>query len=100
LLKPGYDESVKECSPGQLLVDEVARQCIQEGLTEFDFLGPDMPWKREWASESRQHTRLYIFRNSAYGRFLRNYKFSWSRQVKHALSRLVDRGADGGPRLG
>ncbi|HEX8597883.1 MAG TPA: GNAT family N-acetyltransferase [Chloroflexia bacterium] len=93
LLKPGYDESVKECSPGQLLMDEVVKQCIEDGLTEFDFLGPDMTWKRDWASDSRQHTRLYIFRDSPYGRFLRNYKFNWSRQVKHAITWLVDSGA-------
>jgi hypothetical protein len=100
LLKPGYDESVKECSPGQLLMDEVVKQCIADGLAEFDFLGPDMTWKRDWASDTRQHTRLYIFRDGAYGRFLRNYRFKWSRQVKHAITWLVESGAGIGFGLG
>jgi CelD/BcsL family acetyltransferase involved in cellulose biosynthesis len=93
LLKPGYDEHVKECSPGQLLMDEVVRDCIEGGLSEFDFLGPDMTWKRDWARESRPHTRLYIFRDGPYGRFLRNYKFRWTRQVKHVISALMGLGA-------
>lgn len=100
LLKPGYDESVKECSPGQLLMDEVVRECIADGLTEFDFLGPDMPWKRDWASESRQHTRLYIFRDSPYGHFLHNYKFRWSKQVKHMVTWWVEFGPGLGFGLG
>ncbi|HVG00386.1 MAG TPA: GNAT family N-acetyltransferase [Chloroflexia bacterium] len=89
LLKPGYDEGVKECSPGQLLMDEVVKQCIEGGQAEFDFLGPDMTWKRDWASESRRHSRLYIFRDGGYGRFLRNYKFRWTRQMKHVVATLL-----------
>ncbi len=92
LLKPGYDESVRECSPGQLLMDEVVKECIAQRLSEFDFLGPDMAWKRDWASQGRQHARLYIFRDSAYGRFLSRYKFQWSRQVKHMITWWVEFG--------
>lgn len=93
LLKPGYDESVKECSPGQLLMDEVVKSCIGDGLSEFDFLGPDMSWKRDWANMSRQHTRLFVFRDGPYGRFLHRYKFRWSRQVKHVMAWVADFGA-------
>ena len=75
LLKPAYDEAIKECSPGQLLMDEVLKACVQRGLPEFDFLGPDMPWKRDWTDQVRQHTWLYVFRNSGYGRLLREGKF-------------------------
>ena len=48
LLKPGYDESLKECSPGQLLMEDVLPIACMRGPTEFDFLGPDMGWKRDW----------------------------------------------------
>ena len=75
LLKPAYDEARKECSPGHLLMDEVLQDCIARGLQEFDFLGPDMPWKRDWAAAARQHTWLFVFRNAPYGRALHALKF-------------------------
>ncbi len=87
LLKPGYDESIKECSPGQLLVDEVMEDCLRRGFTEFDFLGPDMPWKREWGAIHRPHFWLFVFRNSRYGRALRDYKFKWIPAVKRVMAR-------------
>jgi CelD/BcsL family acetyltransferase involved in cellulose biosynthesis len=87
LLKPAYDESVRECSPGQLLMDEVVRRCIDEGLREFDFLGPDMVWKSDWTPLKRQHTWLYVFNDTAYGRLLREYKFHWTRQAKRLVKR-------------
>lgn len=87
LLKPGYDEDFKECSPGQLLMDEVVQSCIDGGLAGFDFLGPDMPWKRDWADQSRQHTWLYIFRDSLYGRFLHNHKFRWVPRAKQIAAK-------------
>src|SRR5262249_59848813 len=77
LLKPAYDETYKECSPGHLLLDEVLTDCIARGLTEFDFLGPDMIWKRDWADQARHHTWLFIFRKSPYGQALRTLKFRW-----------------------
>lgn len=75
LLKPGYDEALRECSPGQLLMEEVLRDCVTRGLREFDFLGMDMPWKRDWAERVRPHTWLFIFRDGAWGRLLHALKF-------------------------
>lgn len=85
LLKPAYEEAVKECSPGQLLVDEVMSRCIEASMEEFDFLGPDMPWKRDWTDTSRRHTWLYLFRDTTYGRFLHDYRFRWARRVKQIV---------------
>ena len=87
LLKPGYDEALRECSPGQLLVERVLEDCIGRGLTEFDFLGPDMVWKRDWTDRRRVHTWLYVFRDSAFGRGLRAAKFRWVPLAKEAVAR-------------
>ncbi|AEI66682.1 hypothetical protein LILAB_23935 [Corallococcus macrosporus] len=87
LLKPGYDEGLRECSPGQLLVDEVIGSCIDRGLREFDFLGPDMVWKRDWTNEVRRHTWLYVFNDSPFGRALCSAKFQWGPAVKEVVSR-------------
>jgi CelD/BcsL family acetyltransferase involved in cellulose biosynthesis len=74
LLKPAYDETLGDCSPGQLLTEDVLRDCIARGLTEFDFLGPNMTWKRDWTTHARQHRWLYVFRG-ARGRLLHSLKF-------------------------
>lgn len=75
VLKPAYDEAISECSPGQLLMHEVLRDCIERGLSEFDFLGPDMIWKRDWAVDARQHSWLFVFNRTLYGRLLHLGRF-------------------------
>lgn len=87
LLKPAYAEAQKECSPGQLLMFEVLKDCIERGLREFDFLGPDMPWKRDWTSQTREHDWIFIFNKSPYGRLLHKYKFVWLPVAKRMVVR-------------
>lgn len=87
LLKPAYCERLKELGPGHLLVNEVVRDCIERGLGEFDFLGPDMPWKREWTQQTRSHTWLFVFQDSKFGRALCRARFGWAR----AAGRLIRR---------
>jgi CelD/BcsL family acetyltransferase involved in cellulose biosynthesis len=87
LLKPGYDESLKECSPGQLLMEEVLADCISRGLREFDFLGPDMVWKRDWTDKVRRHTWLSVFNGSAFARALCAAKFRWVPAAKEVVAR-------------
>ena len=86
LLKPAYDETMSECSPGQLLMEEVVRHSIARGVKEFDFLGPDMPWKREWADMVRPHYGLWIFPDTPYGRALHAYRFRVARTARKFLS--------------
>jgi CelD/BcsL family acetyltransferase involved in cellulose biosynthesis len=85
LLKPAYAEDLAECSPGQLLMEEVLKDCIARELEEFDFLGPDMPWKRDWTPQTRTHNWLYVFRDHALGRTLRRAKFDWLPTLKRRL---------------
>jgi CelD/BcsL family acetyltransferase involved in cellulose biosynthesis len=53
LIKPTYDESLKEHSPGSLLTFEAIKQSIVEGLHTYEFLGSEEPWKLQWASGVR-----------------------------------------------
>ena len=87
LLKPAYDEALKECSPGQLLTEEVLRACIDRGLPEFDFLGPDMVWKRDWTDRVRPHFYMFIFRRGPLGRALAELKFRWVPVLKESVER-------------
>jgi CelD/BcsL family acetyltransferase involved in cellulose biosynthesis len=86
LLKPAYDEALGACSPGQLLMQDVLADCVRRGLREFDFLGPDMPWKRDWTTEVRPHAWLYAFRGWR-GRALHALKFRMAPIAKEMLTR-------------
>lgn len=92
LLVTSYDESLKECSPGHLLVEELLKDCISRGLDEMDFLGCDLPWKLDWTPAVRAHHWLYIFRDSPLGRTLCRAKFDWipaaRRTIRHWRTRL------------
>lgn len=67
LLKVGYDEALREYSPGQQLASDALRDACARGLSEFDFLGPDMPWKDDWEPALRTHAWLTIFRPTRAG---------------------------------
>lgn len=86
LLKPAYDEAHGAVGPGHLLMEVVLQDCIARGLKEFDFLGPGMPWKSDWASNSRPHHWLYLFRGSR-GRMVHDLKFRAAPMVRDLLAR-------------
>lgn len=88
LLKPGYDEGFSECSPGQLLVEDVLEDLSHRGTAAFDFLGPRMPWKLDWTGRLRRHVWLFILRPTLKGRLLHAARFQqgpatmrWLREV-------------------
>ena len=91
LLKPGYDESLGECSPGQLLMEDVFKECTGAGLRELDFLGPDMTWKRDWTDQVRPHDWLYVYRKGRLGRALCSAKFRWLPAARKALGQWRSR---------
>ncbi|HUS65691.1 MAG TPA: GNAT family N-acetyltransferase [Kofleriaceae bacterium] len=82
LFKPGYDPALASYGLGHLLIDAVARDLIAQGVTELDFLGDDMPWKREWTDRARPHAWRYVFRKSAFGRTLHAWKFRLAPALK------------------
>ncbi|MBX5483659.1 MAG: GNAT family N-acetyltransferase [Myxococcaceae bacterium] len=92
LLKPAYDETLRECSPGQLLMEDALRACIARGLTEFDFLGQDMPWKRDWTDRFRPHVTLYVFADTRAGRALHRARFEWAPRLKRRLTKSSSAG--------
>jgi CelD/BcsL family acetyltransferase involved in cellulose biosynthesis len=86
LPKTAYDEALSQVSPGQLLQREVLAECEARGLTAFDFLGPDMPWKRDWEPEYAPHDWLYVYRPSLAGRALHTLRHRVRPAVKEVLS--------------
>jgi CelD/BcsL family acetyltransferase involved in cellulose biosynthesis len=88
LPKTAYDERLGSVSPGQLLQREVLAECEARGLQAFDFLGPDMPWKRDWAPVHAPHDWLYVYRPSLAGRVMHTLKHRARPAVKEVLSWL------------
>jgi CelD/BcsL family acetyltransferase involved in cellulose biosynthesis len=86
LPKTAYDEALGSVSPGQLLQREVLAECEARGLSGFDFLGPDMDWKREWAPSHAPHDWLYVYRPSLVGRAMHTLKHRVRPATKEALS--------------
>ncbi len=88
LPKTAYDERLGAVSPGQLLQREVLAECEARGLAGFDFLGPDMPWKRDWAPEHASHDWLYVYRPSLAGFLMHTLKHRLRPAAKEVLSWL------------
>jgi len=86
LPKTAYDERLGSVSPGQLLHREVVAECEARGLSELDFLGPDMEWKRDWEPRHRPHDWLYVYRPSLAGRALHTLKHRVRPAVKEVLA--------------
>ena len=88
LLKPGYDESLKECSPGQLLDGGGAATTASRGAC-----ASSTSWGRTWCgsatgrTRSGRHTWLYVFNDSAFGRALCAAKFRWVPAAKEVVAR-------------
>lgn len=70
LLKIAYDESFARYSPGQIMMYHVLQSVFAQGLKGFDFLGPNMPWKREWTDKSHDHYTFLVYGPTWKGRYL------------------------------
>jgi CelD/BcsL family acetyltransferase involved in cellulose biosynthesis len=60
LIKPTYDEALKEHSPGSILTFEAIKRSIAEGLETYEFLGSEDPWKLQWTRTVR-HTASWVY---------------------------------------
>lgn len=95
LMMTCYDETFGGHSPGHLLMEDVLRDCVRRGLSEFDFLGCDLGWKLDWSPTARAHHWFFIFRDNRLGRTLQKAKFGWIPAAKAGLKRWKRRhGAD------
>jgi CelD/BcsL family acetyltransferase involved in cellulose biosynthesis len=90
LVKAGYDETYSRYSPGHLLVHEVLAQGASRGLRELDFVGPAAWHETRWASQRRDHSRVFIFRDGRYGSMLHALRIMAWDAVKHRLAREQD----------
>lgn len=82
ILKPGYDPQYAPFSPYNSLCYMKLRSAFEAGLAEYDFLGVKDEWKLDWASETRPHYWLYVFRKTFPASLVHFLKFGVSPKLK------------------
>jgi CelD/BcsL family acetyltransferase involved in cellulose biosynthesis len=61
LLKIGYDEAYRDCSPGNLLMAETIRYAAEKGLHTYEFLGQAEDWARVWTEQQREFIGIWAY---------------------------------------
>jgi CelD/BcsL family acetyltransferase involved in cellulose biosynthesis len=85
-LKQGYEPEFSAMSPSTLLVIETLKYAFENGISEYDFLGVDDPWKLEWSNNLRQHSWLFGFSGSPKSVAIYSIKskiLPWLKRVKN-----------------
>ncbi|MGH2754736.1 MAG: GNAT family N-acetyltransferase, partial [Actinomycetota bacterium] len=68
LLKTSYDPEFGSFGPGILIRHDMIERAFAAGLTSYEFLGHDEPWKHRWARHFRDQILLRSFAPSLVGR--------------------------------
>lgn len=87
-VKIGYDPEFHTYSPGNMLLNLILQDACARGVGEYDFLGVDDEWKKDWTESTRGHRWLFLFRNGIKPRLLRYLKFSLMPKIKPQVVRL------------
>lgn len=67
VLKGGFDPAFARFSPGQLLIWQVLQWGFATGLSRYELLGADDPYKLRWTSDVHAAARLQVFSRSPCG---------------------------------
>ena len=86
--KLAFDEEYRQYGPGHLLIHAILRDCVEQGLTEYDFTGPWAEYKAKWTSSARVHSTITIFQKGLVGSLLHGAKFKVEEGVKGMLRPL------------
>ncbi len=66
-IKIGYDERFAKFSPGELLLMDLVKYAVDEGLTHFEFCGKEAEWTRRWTSSAHEIVALRYYPFNAFG---------------------------------
>lgn len=57
-----YDETVRELSPGHLIISEIVNDCAARGVRAYQTTGQNQEWKMRWTSETQPLHHHFVFR--------------------------------------
>ena len=87
LLKTAFDESRRNLAPGLVLRRAVVERLFEEGFAAHEFLGIDMPWKRLFATETREHVNYRAYRADLRGHAQHVYRARVRRMAHRVVAR-------------
>jgi CelD/BcsL family acetyltransferase involved in cellulose biosynthesis len=67
LLNIGYRDSFRECSPGNMLLEETIKLAARNGLSRYNLLGKEETWTRRWTSDVEDCIVLAAYRSNYFG---------------------------------
>jgi CelD/BcsL family acetyltransferase involved in cellulose biosynthesis len=66
-LKSGFDPEYRAFGPGQMLTHDCLEWAFAEGLSSYEFLGTDEPYKMHWTDTTHSRARVRSFRRTVSG---------------------------------
>ena len=66
----GRDPEWHSQSVGMVLIGETFRDALESGMSEYDFLRGEEPYKSDWSTHQRTLTNIRIYRNNSRGSWL------------------------------
>lgn len=100
-----YDLAFGEASPGVLLTARIIEDACSRGMSEYDFMRGDEPYKLAWTDAYRQEMEYVLNAGTLRGRLARDIAFqarwllrrspalvAYKTRATGALARLVERG--------
>ena len=80
--KIGFDEEYADFAPGEFLNAAAIKDCFDNKMDEYDWLGENLPFKTRWTPHCRPHIKYRIFQQSAYGKILSSIELSIIPKIK------------------
>ncbi|MGE5309123.1 MAG: GNAT family N-acetyltransferase [Deltaproteobacteria bacterium] len=93
-LKTGFDEGYARLSPGIFILSESIKEAFSTGCTEYDLLGQNEGYKMKFTDLVRTHYKYWVFNDTVYGRFLREWEFLAAATLRKLLKRMRSACAD------
>jgi len=81
----GFDEGLRQLSPGTNIMHRTLRDAFQTKLERVDFLGEDYRWKMDYANAMREHIRLTFLPKKIANRIRRYLECVVKPQVRSIL---------------
>jgi CelD/BcsL family acetyltransferase involved in cellulose biosynthesis len=83
-----YKPAWAKAGAGVLHIEETITHCIEQGIRELDFLGPDAPYKRVWSDDAIAMDD-FVLAETLRGRLVQKAVLGRNRErFKQLLSRL------------
>ncbi len=86
----GFDPEYSKYSVGNLLMLKILKQCVEKGLSEYDFMQGDEAYKFDWTNKFRQNMNIK-FVNKKFSSLLINLSLQSYKLTRRSLQIIKNR---------